>query len=274
MPETLRDDVAFVYHNGRSYTLTEVNVPTIDAMISNINDVQRRRVDTITQNLRQEFVREAFELSSNEAAEIVRIGQQNAVSVPNNRACMPLVVINGMLCPVRAVIYSPSSVSASLYGWTSCLGTNVLAGSAWDKINTTLGYNIIEQVPTREERINTTLVVKGKCPWSCVALYSICRDNILCTKSGFHTTGSFASSEDGSIYWYRCCTGNTPAQEYWALPYKDFVNAVCSLNPDSFASSEITFDRNITKNLAQIVTSFTDMTVSHIRPQEGWNNAS
>ena len=274
MPEALRDDVAFVFHNGKSYTMTEVAIPTVDAMIANIRDVERRRVDALTSTLHQEFVREAFTLENREMDDIVRIATQNQVAIPQDKQCYPLVALNNRLCPVRSVIYSPNYMSGSLSGWVQWIGTQNT--DFWNKMNELVGHQIISDEMRRTGLTlgSHKLVVMGSCLQNAVTHYTILNDAVYCTRKGFHTVGRSYQTADSSIEWHTCCTGDTPPAQYWNLPLVDFVKAINSLNLDSMANGGVSFGSNSTRDVVSlqnlILHSMKDLRVTHIPPNTGW----
>jgi hypothetical protein len=260
------DDVSFVFHNGRSFTLTEVGIPSVDAMVQEIQSIADRRVAQATERLRMDFVNEAFNLSRNEVDRIVQTARQNSVAVPTEKFGLPLVVIDGELRPVRCVLFAPNYYEGALSSWTHWVDSRA---ALWRKVNEKLGYPLLTQ--TDGARATNRLRIKGvpKLANAVVTLFSYHGTAIICSRAHMHTTGLYHTSVDRQIDWHKMCTGTTPAEQYWAMNLRDFTTAVNRVNVDSMANAGYNVN-NTAVLLDQLCMELDDIEVTHIRPQEGW----
>jgi hypothetical protein len=260
------DDYAFLRVGGRTYTISEVGIPSVDALVENIQNTHARRVEALTRELRTDYVNEAFRLSHEEAQRIRREADSTQISVPSTRFGLPLVVLNNEVRPVRSVLYAPNKFSATLVGWRHYVPHD---HDLWNIIRDKLGYDMEE---IRENTSGHTLTIIGtpRIQNACVMAFTLVDGRILCSMAHMHTTGDVYTSADNTIIWRKFCTGNTPANDYWRMPYNDFTLAVNSVNLDSMATSGVYFNATRFVSVADLCRELSDKTITHVRPNEGW----
>lgn len=267
MPE-LVDDYQFVRVNGKTYTVTEVNIPTVDRLIEEIKSTNTERVASLTSQLRTDFVREANTLANNEHTRIVQDLQRVGVSVPSNLHGLPLVVIAGELCPVRSVQYATTRVYGSISGWVNRLGTTngVFARLSAAMNNTPI---ITPEIVSRSAEYRMVVTGTPRFSHTMAVMYALWQNKIVMSRQMYHTMSRVATSANGDLDWYQMCIGNSTGAQYWALPMQDFIRQVGEINLDSPATTEVMFGPNPV-SVVNIIDNMVDRQVRLLAPAERW----
>jgi hypothetical protein len=228
----IRDDFMFARIGGRTYTLTETRLDTLQGTIEAIKQAADSRVATLTRTLNQDTWRAANTTVSDEHNRVIRESQATRVTIPDNMTNVPCVAINGVLCPVRAFILSPNKVDCTLNGLNTYLN-----GAGVRNINTMFGSEVF--TPDRV-RISTRwrIIIKySKEPLAIPSFVAKYQDTIVRTHYSFHDLG--VVTHGNNVQWHKMCIGNATATQYWGLPRATFNEQLNTINLDSLGGDRI-----------------------------------
>lgn len=260
------DDYNFVRLGGRTFTITEINIPTLDRLVEEIKSTNTERVQALTNQLRVDFVRESSNLATQEHQRIIQDLQNASVSVPNNLHCLPVVVIRGTLCPVRNVIFTPSRVYGSVSGWVNRLGST---NRVFNVINTHLGTgrNVLTEAGNRMSEAKIVITGMPHFNHCCSVLFSKHVDKLLMSRQLYHTLNVY--DDRNGMPWWSMCIGNSTADQYWAMPIQQFTRQISEINLDSPATTVVTIN-NMSVDVTSLIENMTNRVVQFIPPTGGW----
>jgi hypothetical protein len=228
----LRDDFMFARIGGKTYTLTETRLDTLQGTIDAIKQAANSRIATLSRTLNRDTWQAANACVTDEHNRIIRESQATRVTIPENMTCVPVVAINGTLCPVRSYILAPNKVDCSLHGLIQ------YAQPVFKRnINEIYGSEVFTPERTSRSTAWRIIVKFSKVPLSIPSMVAKYGENIVRTHYSFHDLGAIAFSN--GVQWQRMCIGNSTSEQYWALPRQAFNEQLNSINLDSLGGAHV-----------------------------------
>lgn len=256
------DDYSFVRINGKTYSITEVNVPSVDAMIHQITTANTDRVNRVTAQCQRDFVDQAFRLSNDEHTRILREAGEGQAIIPSQYNNLPCALIRGRVCPIKSVLYAPNVIRGTLHAWRGKM-SNAVDASWWTNMSAIAGQDLLRL----EAPQNWRMEIKGTPKYMNSMLVSVKDNGIMTSRHHYHSTGSV--SDLNGLIWQSMCTGNTTGDQYWRLPWDELRDAINSINLDSLGSQDAEFS-NGTFSIQSFILGMTNVALTFRSIDSEW----
>jgi len=227
-------EVNYLKLGDKVYAVSEIQAKGID-INAELKEFYDERHGQLAQEFGQVLNDNMQEEWDTQIAHLRKFETRGAIAIPESMFNQPVIVFNGVLMPVRIIIYSPNEVSASM---------------SWLRNRLRINYRRAMWNAFRDRDANVILKIK---PLFAIPLV-LCYDkkaNQMYTPQlrTFHT-----------MYGSNVCTGRHKANDFWRLNDENLTIQMNRINTFSPAGSSVTIG-NISYDFQAIINDDTIISV-------------
>jgi len=172
-----------------------------------------------------DFIGQANNIGTLEHSRILNEVRQQQVAIPPEMTLLPVVSINGKAVQLRNLVYSPTRVIGMKMYWHENMGSD---NTMFDEVE---GWD--------NARDDAFFECVGKSKYSMAMMTAKVGTNVITSRQIYHSMGVYAQNQ--IIKWHDMCIGNATAEQYWGVPFNDYVRNINTINLDSLGKHDIYF---------------------------------